>query len=715
MSQLASPSSAQVAAPGALAWIDKLGQHRGLIFPVGCIALLLVLLVPLPSAILDLLLVLNITFSIVLLVTAIYVKSPLEFAVLPSLLLATTMFRLVLNVATTRLILNAGGGGASAEAAAGDAGDVVRAFSDFVTGGSMAVGFIIFAIIFVIQFVVITKGATRISEVAARFTLDAMPGKQMAIDADLNAGLLDEQTARKRREEVTQEADFYGAMDGASKFTRGDAIAGIIITLVNVAGGMYVGLVERGWALAETAELFTRLTIGDGLVSQVPAFVTALGAALIVTRSSTRSELGEEVAKQVADNPKPLIISAVFLGLMAFTGLPAMPLLVVGLCCGGLAFMLYRGKRIESEVGERRAMSDAAREQDKPRPVEELLEVDAMELEIGYGLLSLVDEEQNGDLLARVGIIRRQVAAELGLLVPAIRIRDNVQLGPNDYQIKVRGMAVSRGEAYPDQYLAMDNGTVAGELQHAYKTTEPAFGLPAYWITAPQKPEAELLNYTVAETTAVIVTHLTEVIRRHAHELLGRQDVRKLIDGLKERVPALVEEVVPAVVKFGEVQKVLQNLLKERVPIRDLETILETLGDYGGRTKDTDVLAEYCRNALARTICKQYVDEEDRLHCITLDPALEDAVAQHLQQDDKSVAATNTMPPGPAQAVVRVIAEKVAELTATGRPGVVVCGPHVRLPIRRLLEGTLPQVAVVGYNEIVPDVHVEAVAMAGLN
>ena len=714
MSSVASPSSSGVGIGANPAWFDAIGRHRALIFPVACIALLLVLLVPLPSAILDLLLVLNITFSLVLLVTAIYVKSPLEFAVLPSLLLATTMFRLVLNVATTRLILNAGQGG-TADAAADDAGHVVKAFAEFVTGGSMAVGFIIFAIIFVIQFVVITKGATRISEVAARFTLDAMPGKQMAIDADLNAGLLDEQTAKKRREEVAQEADFYGAMDGASKFTRGDAVAGIIITLVNVAGGMYVGLVERGWPLADTAKLFTTLTIGDGLVSQVPAFITALGAALIVTRSSTRSELGEEIAAQVAANPKPLIIAGAFLGLMAFTGLPAIPLIVVGLCCGGLAYMLNRGQKREAQIADRRQMAEASQTQNQPRPVEELLEVDAMSLEVGYGLLPLVEETKGGDLLERVGMIRRQLAAELGLVVPAVRIRDNVELGPNDYSIKVRGMVVARGEAYPDQFLAMDNGTVAGELQHAYATTEPAFGLPAYWITEPQKPEAELLNYTVVESAAVLATHLTEVIRRHAHELLGRQDVRKLLDTLKERVPALVEEVTPAIVKPGEIQKVLQSLLKERVPIRDLETVLETLGDYGGRTKDTDVLAEYCRNALARTICKMHVDEEDRLHCVTLDPALEDAVAQHLQRDDNGGNATNTMPPGPAQAVVRVIAEKVAELTATGRPGVVVCGPHVRLPIRRLLEGTLPQVAVIGYNEIVPDVQVEAVAMAGLN
>ena len=438
------------------------------------------LLVPLPPAVLDLLLVVNISVAVVLLVTAMYVTSPLEFAVLPSLLLATTMFRLVLNVATTRLILTAGETG-GVQAAADDAGQVIAAFSDFVTRGSLTVGIIIFAIIFIIQFVVITKGSTRISEVAARFTLDAMPGKQMAIDADLNAGLLDEAQARKRREEISQEADFYGAMDGASKFTRGDAIAGVIITLVNIAGGMYVGLVDRGWELAPTAELFTKMTIGDGLVSQVPAFITALGAGLIVTRSSTRSELGEQVVGQLTANPKPLYIAAAFLGLMAFTGLPAVPLLAVGGGCAALAFLMERGRQNEADEQSRRRVAEANTTRDEPPPVEKLLEVDAMELEVGLGLVPLVDESRGGDLLERVTLIRRQIAAELGIIVPPVRIRDNLQIAGNDYVVKIRGMAVARGEAFCEQYLAMDSGAATGELPHATPTTEPAFGLPAYW------------------------------------------------------------------------------------------------------------------------------------------------------------------------------------------------------------------------------------------
>ena len=717
MTTATAPSSSPSSPPSfaRLPALQGLVKHRGMIFPAACIALLLVLLVPLPPAVLDLLLVANITLSVVLLVTAMYVKSPLEFAVLPSLLLATTMFRLVLNVATTRLILTAGEGDGP-DGAMTDAGSVIAAFSEFVTRGSMTVGLIIFAIIFIIQFVVITKGSTRISEVAARFTLDAMPGKQMAIDADLNAGLLDEAEAKKRREEVTQEADFYGAMDGASKFTRGDAVAGIIITLVNIAGGMYVGLVDRGWDLAPTAELFTKLTIGDGLVSQVPAFITALGAGLVVTRSSTRAELGEQVIGQLTANPKPLFIAAAFLALMAFTGLPAVPLLAVALCCAGLAYTMTRQRSNAAAAESRAKLADAAQEAGRPQPVEKLLEVDAMELEVGWGLVPLVEEAKGGDLLERVGMIRRQIASELGLVTPPVRIRDNMQLAANDYHVKIRGMTVARGEAFPEQYLAMDSGAATEPIRHAVETTEPAFGLRAYWITEPQRPEAEILNYTVVEAPAVLATHLTETIKRFSHELLGRQDVRGLLDKLRERSPALVEEVVPNLVKPGELQKVLQHLLRERVPIRDLETILETCGDYAARTKDPDVLGEYCRNALARTICKAFVDESDTLHCVTLDPAMEDLVAQHVKPaGDGGGGQTNTMPPQTAQAVVRRVAEKCGELTGVGRPAVVLCGPQVRLAVRRLIEPTLPQVAVLGYNEVVPEVSVEAVALVGLN
>ena len=691
----------------------RLHEHRGMLFPMAFISLLLVILVPLPTAILDFLLVLNITLSVIVLVTTIYVKSPLEFAVFPSLLLAVTLFRLVLNVATTRLILTAGDRAADPATAMHAAGEVVNQFSQFVAGGSLAVGLIIFVIIFVIQFVVITKGGTRISEVAARFTLDAMPGKQMAIDADLNAGIINEAEARRRREAISQEADFYGAMDGASKFVRGDAIAGIVITFVNILGGLYVGMAEHGWGLMECMGLYTRLTIGDGLVSQVPAFIVSLGAGLIVTRTSSKSNLGDEMLGQVLAKPKPLIIAAAFLSLMTFTGLPKIPLFILGAGCGGLALILSRKEQAAVQSEQLKAREEAAAAKKEPEKVEKLLDVDQMELEVGYGLVRMVDASKGGDLLDRISMIRRQIAIDTGIIVPPIRIRDNMQLSANDYVIKIKGQAIARGVTYPEQFLAMDNGATSGEIPGAELTTEPAFGLPAYWITESQRSQAELLNYTVVEASAVLATHITEVVKSHAYELLSRQSVKNLLDNLKERVPALVEEVVPTQIKPGELQKVMQNLLRERVPVRDLETILETLGDYAARTKDIDVLTEYCRNALARTICKQYVDDQDRLWCLTLDPALEDLINGHLERSERGI--TNTMPPQTAQQIVQQISGKATELTQTGRSAVILCSPQIRASLRRMIESSLPHVAVLAFNEIVPEVAVEAVAMVGMN
>jgi len=694
MSTAAVPSSA---------FLNTIRENRGLLFPFALILLLLVILVPLPTPVLDLLLLINITLSVIVLVTTIYVKSPLEFAVLPSLLLAVTLFRLVLNVATTRLILT---GTAGLHAA----GEVVQTFAEFVTSGSIVVGAIIFLIIFVIQFVVITKGSTRISEVAARFTLDAMPGKQMAIDADLNAGAITESEARKRREDISQEADFYGAMDGASKFVRGDAVAGIVITIVNILGGLYVGMFEHKMLLLDCLQVYTKLTIGDGLVSQVPAFILSLGAGLIVTRSASRKDLGNEVLGQLFGNSRAMLVAAAFLGLMSFSGLPKAPLLILGLCCGGLAYVITRGeKNAVAKVAAQQREDLTKKEPDK---VEKLLEVDTMELEVGYGLVKLIDTAKGGDLLDRISLIRRQIAMDLGIIVPPVRIRDNIQLGPNDYAIKIKGQTVARGETYPEQFLAMDNGATAGAIPGAHQTIEPAFGLPAYWITEPQRAQAELLNYTVVEATAVLATHLTEVIKRFAHELLTRQEVKNLVENLKSRVPALVEEVIPTLIKPGELQKVMQNLLRERVPVRDLESIIETLGDFAARTKDLDVLTEYVRNSLARTICKQYVDERDKLWCVTLDPVVEDLINQHVDRQNGNLI---TLPPNTAQQVVQQIADKTGELTQTGRSAVVLCSPQVRGVVRKLIEGSLPTVAVLAYNEIVPEISVEAVGLVGLN
>ncbi len=684
--------------------------NRGMVFPLAFVSLLLVLLIPLPTAILDLLLVCNITLSVIVLVTTIYVQSPLEFAVFPSLLLAVTLFRLVLNVATTRLILTASGTPGQAEHAAGE---VVMAFSNFVTGKSLAVGVIIFVIIFVIQFVVITKGSTRISEVAARFTLDAMPGKQMAIDADLNSGNITEPEARRRREAVSQEADFYGAMDGASKFVRGDAVAGIVITFVNVLGGLYIGMAERGWPLMDCLGLYTRLTIGDGLVSQVPAFIVSLAAGLIVTRTSSKSNLGDEMVAQLFAKPKALIVAAAFLMLLSFAGLPKPPLVILGMCCAGLAYTLTRSETRAAIAATATKENESAAAAREPEKVEKLLDLDAMELEVGYGLVKLIDTAKGGDLLDRISLLRRQIAVELGIIVPPLRIRDNVQLGANDYIVKIKGQPIGRGVTYPEQFLAMDHGATSGPVPGGELTTDAAFGLPAYWITEPQRAEAEELGYTLADAQAVLTTHLTELIKSHASELLTRQEVKNLVDNLKARVPALIDEIIPNVVKPGELQKVMQNLLRERVPVRDLETIIETLGDFAPRTKDLDLLTEYVRSALSRTICKQYVDDADRLWCLTLDPAMEDSISSHLERSDRGTA--NTMPPHAAQRLVQEISEQAAELTQTGRSAIILCSPQVRGAVRRMIESSLPQVAVLAYNEIDSEVAVEAVALVGMN
>jgi flagellar biosynthesis protein FlhA len=691
--------------------LAKLQNNRELIFPVALISLLMVVLVPLPTAMMDLLLVMNITLSIIILATTVYVKSPLEFAVFPSVLLAVTLFRLVLNVATTRLILTAGDRSENPEQAIHAAGEMVMSFSQFVTAGSLAVGIIIFVIIFIIQFVVITKGATRISEVAARFTLDAMPGKQMAIDADLNAGTIDETEARRRREEVAQEADFYGAMDGAGKFVRGDAIAGIIVTFINILGGFYVGIVDHGWQWQEVLKLYTKLTIGDGLVSSIPAFIVALAAGLIVTRSSSRKELGDEIFSQLVGKPQALLIAAAFLMVMSFTGLPVVPILLLSAVCGGGAWLITRNtKQAKAAVARADQEKAIARE---PEKVEKLLDVDTMSLEVGFGLVRLVDPKRGGDILERISNLRRRIAVDLGIVVPPIRIRDDIQLGANDYHIRIRGQTVARGVTYPEQFLAMDSGAASGPIPAADMTTEPAFGLPAYWITESQKQQAEMMNYTVVEASAVLATHLTEVIKQHAHELLTRQEVKNLLDNLKQRSPAVVEEVVPTVIKPGELQKVLQNLLRERVPVRDLESILETLGDYGTRTKDADVLTEYVRNALARTICKQYVDQEERIYCVTLDPQLEELIAGHVQRTETGTF--NSMPPQTHQTIVQRIAAKVNETAQLGRTAVLLCGPQIRSQVRRMIESAMPTTAVLAVNEIVPDVSMEAVSIVGLN
>jgi flagellar biosynthesis protein FlhA len=694
------------------AWMYRLRDFRGVFVPLGFVSLLVVLLVPIPTWLMDVLIAGNISLAVIILLTTIYMDKPLDFSVFPSLLLATTLLRLVLNIASTRLILTADA--ASADQAASAAGQVIAAFGNFVAGDSLFVGIVIFLILVIVQFVVITKGATRISEVAARFTLDAMPGKQMAIDSDLNAGVINESEARARREQIRQEADFFGAMDGASKFVRGDAIAGIIITVVNILGGFAVGVLERGWEPSRTAEVFTRLTIGDGLTSQIPSFVIAIAAALIVTRSGSKTQLGNELTDQIISQPRGLTITAGFLFLLAMTPLPTVPLVITGSALAVLAWSMFRGQNQRARAARAEQIKDAPLANEPP-PVESLLKVDTLELEVGYGLVALVDTTQGGDLLDRISAIRRQLAAELGLVMPPVRIRDNMQLASTEYRIKIRGNPVAVGQTRPGKLLAMDPGMASGTID-GEKTREPAFGLDAWWIDPALRTRAETLNYTVVDPTSVLGTHLSEVVKQHAAELLTRDEVANLVEQLKQKAPKLVEESLgsAAAVKPGELQKVLQNLLRERVPIRDMETIVETLADWAAKTKDLDVLTEYVRNALRRTICQQYAGPGAsagalRLVCIALDPALEDQINSYIDRGPSGTSVA--MPPRIASKISELILRGLRQVTAAGHQPVVVASPQVRAVVRQLLEPHLPSIAVLGYNEIGPGIEVETLAL----
>ncbi|MCH7924557.1 MAG: flagellar biosynthesis protein FlhA [Planctomycetes bacterium] len=685
------------AIPLHLSLFDRVASYKGLLLPVGVLSLILVILIPLPTSVMNFLLLINITLSGLVLMTVMYMTGPLEFSSFPSLLLGLTLFRLVLNTATTRLILTKG-----------DAGEVIATFGSFVASGSLAVGVIIFTIIVVIQFVVITKGATRIAEVAARFTLDGMPGKQMAVDADLNAGTITDEEAKSRRSEITREADFYGAMDGASKFVRGDAIAGVVITMINIVGGIYVGLVELDLPLGDTLRKFTILTIGDGLVSQIPAFIVSVSAAMIVTRSASKKNLGDELLDQLVSQPVALSLIGGFLLILAMTPLPKAPLLLLAGSTIGMGYLLKNR--------ERRAVAERAAVKDKPagpERVEKHLAPDPMELDVGYGLIRLVDRKQGGDLLDRITNMRRQVAQELGIVVPPIRIRDDIQLQPNEFRVKIKGLEYGTGEVMPGHLLAIDSGSVSERI-NGMDTVEPTFGLPALWIGEEQRHEAEHRNYTVVEPSSVIATYLTELIRRHADELLTRQEVNRLLDNLKETAGKLVEEVIPDVLKPGELQRVLQALLRERVPIRDLETILETVSDWCGRTKDSEILTEYARNALARSLCQQHKGADGRIHCITLDPALEETVSKGL---DRTETGTVLVLSGELQTkIVEAIRTRVDSATAAnkGRPPVILVPPLIRAWIRKMIEVQLPSLSVLSYNEIVRGFEVESHGMVTL-
>lgn len=682
-------------------WLEV---NRGLAVPISATMLIFVLLVPLPTQLMDVLLAGNVTLAAVVLLTVMYVNHPLELSSFPSLLLGVTLLRLVLNTATTRLILTNAQQGTQA------AGQVVETFGNFVTAGSLTVGIIIFLILTVIQFVVITKGSTRIAEVAARFTLDGMPGKQMAIDADLNAGIINDTEARRRRQEVTSEADFYGAMDGASKFVRGDAVAGLIITFINVLGGMYVGMVEHKMEFMRCLEVFTKLTIGDGLVSAIPSFIISIAAGLLVTRSNARVNLGEDLLGQLTARPVALALTAGFLCVLSFTQLPKVPLLALAAGCGGMAYLINAQRSAAAVTAAGQARMEANK---KTERVETLLTVDPMELEVGYGLIRLVDRKQGGDLLDRITNIRKQMATEMGIIVPPIRVRDHLKLEPNRYTLKIKGVEVARGECMPGFLLAIDNGMVTDRVT-GIDTVEPAFGLPALWINEDQKADAEQRNYTVVPASSVLATHLTEIIRKHSDELLSRQQTHRLLDALREKSPKAVEDVIPEIIKPGELQRVLQGLLRERVPIRDLETILETLAEWAPRSKDPDILIEYCRNALARTICQLYKDDRNVIQVVTLDPKLEDLLGAHVERSERG--SYLSLPPQTQGRIVTAIRERVEQgsTQAAGAVVVVLCSPQVRMWVRRLIEQAMPHVPVLAYNEIVRGIEVQSLGLVVL-
>ncbi|MFO7246859.1 MAG: flagellar biosynthesis protein FlhA [Thermaerobacter sp.] len=673
-----------------------IGRFSDIGVAVGLVAVVAMMVIPMPPWLLDLLLVANLAFSLTTLLATFYVRRALDIAAFPTILLVATLARLALNVSSTRLIL-----------LHGYAGQVIQQFGQFVVGGNAVVGFVVFLILVIIQFVVITRGAERVAEVAARFTLDAMPGKQMSIDADLNAGLIGEEEARARRAEIAREADFYGAMDGASKFVRGDAVAGMLITLVNVLGGFVIGMAQKGLTAAEALQRYTLLTVGDGLVTQIPALLMSTAAGIIVTRAASEGNLGSDMTGQLAREPRVLQIAAGVLAVLGLVpGLPALPFLLLAAAFGFVAWSMTRSPApVPAEAPE-----EPARPQDGPEQLTELMRVDPLEIELGYGLLALADTGRDGNLLDRVAAIRRQMAAELGIVLPLIRVRDNVQLSPNDYVIRVRGVEAARGTLMPGHYLAMDPGGAEGGID-GIPTREPAFGLPALWIDESRREAAELAGYTVVDAGTVLATHLSRVVRLAAHQLLGRQDVKRLIDAVREHSPALVDELIPDHMKIGDVQKVLRNLLREGVPIRDLTTILEVLADRAPVTRDPDVLTEHVRQALAAQIAALLPVRDGRLEVLTLAPRVEQRLGESIKRGEDGTYLA--LPPGEAERLVRACTEACRRRLDAGEEPVILAPPLVRLHLRRLLEAALPDVPVVGYGEIPAGIEIRAVGVIG--
>jgi flagellar biosynthesis protein FlhA len=678
---------------------DMLSNHTDIMVAAGIIGILLVMILPLPPVLLDLLLAFNITLALVTLLVSVYTMYPLEFSIFPSLLLVLTLFRLSLNISSTRLILLHGNQGPSA------AGEVIRAFGSFVVGGNFVVGIIVFCILVVINFVVITRGAGRVAEVAARFTLDAMPGKQMAIDADLNAGIINEQNARERRRVIQQEADFYGAMDGASKFVRGDAIAGILITLVNVIGGIIIGIVQQGMQVRDALQSYTILTVGDGLVSQVPALIISTAAGIVVTKVSTDVNLGGQITKQFLLHPRAMGTAAGILLILGLVpGLPQFPLLLLAMITGTVAYYV-RAQQAHQDSAPEAEQYEVGAEAPSLDPAEALAPIDLLEMEVGYGLIPLVDSERNGELLDRIKAIRRQLAQELGVMVPPLRIRDNLQLKPAEYAMLIKGIEVAKGELMMGHYLAMHPGGDTDETI-GIPTTEPAFGLPAYWIGEDDKEQAQFAGYTVVDLTTVIITHLTEVIKGHIHELVSREEVQKLLDRFVQDYPKVVEELVPNQLTLGGVQKVLQNLLREQISIRDLLTILETLADYAPMTKDPLVLTEYVRQSLSRSITKKWQTDTGEIPGIMLSFELEETLTKALQHTEHG--SYLTLEPQQGQQLMAEITRAVEQFALTQyQTPILITSPILRPHLKRLTEPLLPHLAVLSQSDIVSNVPIK--------
>jgi flagellar biosynthesis protein FlhA len=688
-------------------FLEKLkifSKNSELIVALGLIMILGIMVVPLPPMILDLFLALSIAVSIAVLLMSVYARKPLDFSTFPSVILITTLLRLSLNVASTRNILIHG-----ATDGTKAAGHIIEAFGEFVVGGNYAVGIIIFLILVVINFIVITKGAGRVAEVSARFTLDAMPGKQMAIDADLNAGLIDDKEAKRRRAEVAQEADFYGSMDGASKFVRGDAIAGILITAINIVGGIIVGVAQNDMAFSDAARTFTLLTVGDGLIAQIPALIISTAAGIITTRNSNSEALGSQVNEEFKAHPKAFYITAAaisFFGIIP--GFPALPFFVIGSLIGFAGFKIEKSKELDKVAASSSAIQES---KSKSETLESLLPVELVQLEVGYGIVNIVDAEQNGDLLERISHIRKQFAMDWGVIVPSVRIKDNLELKPCAYSIKLKGIEIAKGELMADHMMAMDPGTVIEQME-GIETKEPVFGLPAIWINEERKDEAQYNGYTVVDLSTIVATHLTEVLKTNLSELFGRQELVRLLDNFKEENPKVVSDLIPDIVPLGVVLKVLQCLLREGVSIRDLRTILETLAEFGTTSKDPEALTEYVRQSLYRTITEKIRDSQGDVPLFTLDKSLEETVARSILQTDQGTQLN--MDPKVTQTILASLHDKIEEATSQGEKMVVLCSPVIRRHFKKLTEKFIPNMTVVSHNELSPEVNIRSLGTVRL-